>query len=88
MVDKIKIAVDTRDSDDFMSSPARMARTALGLNETFDRSHAYAESGTDLLFIESPETEEELAKISRSFSVPMLANMVDGGRTPFLSADR
>ncbi|MGF7160880.1 2-methylisocitrate lyase-like PEP mutase family enzyme [Rhodoligotrophos appendicifer] len=88
MVDKIKVAVDTRNSEAFLLIARTDARTALGLNEALDRGHAYAEAGADILFIESPETEDELAQVGRSFSVPVLANMVDGGRTPILSADR
>jgi 2,3-dimethylmalate lyase len=41
-------------------------------------------AGADILFIESPESEEEMARIGRTFDVPLLANMVEGGRTPVL----
>ena len=47
-----------------------------------------ARAGADILFIESPENEEELAHIGRAFDVPVLANMVHGGRTPVLAAKR
>ncbi|WP_342643076.1 isocitrate lyase/PEP mutase family protein [Rhodoligotrophos ferricapiens] len=88
MVDKIKVAVDTRQNPDVLLIARTDARTALGLDEALGRGEAYAEAGADILFIESPESEDELARIGSSFSVPVLANMVDGGRTPILSADR
>ena len=49
---------------------------------------AYAKAGADILFIESPESEEEMARIGRHFDVPLLANMADGGRTPILPKPR
>jgi 2-methylisocitrate lyase-like PEP mutase family enzyme len=49
---------------------------------------AYAKAGADMLFIESPESEEEMAQIGRRFAVPLLANMADGGRTPILPRER
>ena len=88
MVDKIKVAVDSRHSPDLLLIARTDARTAHGLEEALERGHAYAEAGADILFIESPETEEELARIGASFSIPVLANMVDGGRTPILKADQ
>jgi 2-methylisocitrate lyase-like PEP mutase family enzyme len=64
------------------------ARTALGLDEALRRADAYAQAGADILFVESPESESEMEKICASFDVPLLANMVEGGRTPVLSAAR
>ena len=64
------------------------ARSALGLDEALRRGEAYVKAGADVLFIESPESEEELSRIARSFDVPLLANMVEGGRTPVLPARR
>src|SRR6476660_9309490 len=58
MVKKIKVAVD--------------ARTTLGLDEALRRADAYANAGADVLFVESPESEEELAKIGASFEQPLL----------------
>ena len=87
MVTKIRVAVDTRDSSDFLIVARTDARTALGLDEALRRGEAFAKAGADVLFIESPESEEEMAKICASFDQPLLANMVEGGRTPLLSAD-
>jgi 2-methylisocitrate lyase-like PEP mutase family enzyme len=86
MVAKIKVALDSRDSKDFLIIARTDARTAHGLDEALRRGEAYAEAGADILFIESPESVEEMAKIGRSFDQPLVANMVEGGRTPLLEA--
>jgi 2-methylisocitrate lyase-like PEP mutase family enzyme len=64
------------------------ARTNHGLDEALRRGEAFAKAGADILFIESPESEDEMAKIGRSFDLPLLANMADGGRTPILPRTR
>lgn len=86
MVAKIKVALDSRDSKDFLIVARTDARTGYGLDEALKRGEAYAEAGADVLFIESPESVEEMARIGRTFDTPLLANMVEGGRTPVLSA--
>lgn len=88
MVRKLKVAVDTRRDENFLVIARTDARTALGLTEAMDRLHAYAEAGADILFLEAPESIEELATIGRSFGRPLLANMVEGGRTPIVPTDR
>jgi 2,3-dimethylmalate lyase len=82
MVDKIKVAVASRDSADFLIIARTDARTSLGLDEALRRADAYATAGADILFVESPESLEEMRKIGRSFDRPLMANMVEGGRTP------
>lgn len=86
MVRKIQVAADARSSPDFLIIARTDARTSLGLDEALRRGEAYAKAGADILFIESPETEDELARIGRTFDKPVLANMVHGGCTPVLSA--
>lgn len=81
---RIKVAVEARSSKDFLVIARTDARTALGLDEALRRGEAFLEAGADVLFIESPESEEEMAKIGRTFDVPLVANMVEGGRTPIL----
>jgi 2-methylisocitrate lyase-like PEP mutase family enzyme len=46
------------------------------------RAEAYAKAGADILFVESPESIEEMRKIGHTFDQPLMANMVEGGRTP------
>jgi 2-methylisocitrate lyase-like PEP mutase family enzyme len=61
------------------------ARTSLGLDEAMRRCDAYLEAGADVLFLESPETEQELEAIGKRFDAPLIINVVEGGRTPQLS---
>jgi 2,3-dimethylmalate lyase len=83
---RIKVAVEARASKDFLVIARTDARTALGLDEALRRGDAFLAAGADMLFIESPESEAELEKIGTTFgNVPLVANMVEGGRTPILS---
>ncbi|HDZ74276.1 MAG TPA: isocitrate lyase/PEP mutase family protein [Aurantimonas coralicida] len=87
MVRKIQVAVDSRQSDDFLVIARTDARTAHGLDEAIRRAVAYGEAGADLIFVESPESVDEMARIGREIDRPLIANMVNGGRTPLLPAD-
>lgn len=82
---RIKVASQARSSKDFLIVARTDARTALGLDEALRRGEAFVKAGADILFIESPESEAEMEAIGRRFDVPLLANMVEGGRTPILS---
>jgi 2-methylisocitrate lyase-like PEP mutase family enzyme len=82
---RIKIASEARSSKDFLIVARTDARTSLGLDEALRRGEAFLKAGADILFIESPESEAEMEKIGRAFDVPLIANMVEGGRTPILS---
>lgn len=86
MVRKIKVASDARSSADFLIIARTDARTSLGLDEALRRGEMYAKAGADILFIESPESVEEMRQIGRAFHQPLIANMVEGGRTPLLPA--
>lgn len=86
MVGKIKAAADARRDSDLIIIARTDARTVHGIEEALERAKAYEEAGADLLFIESPETVDEMKLITSSFKIPVLANMVEGGRTPFLSS--
>ena len=86
MVDKIKVACETRTDKNFLIIARTDSRTVLGLDEALRRMEMYARAGADLLFIESPESVEEMRTIGRAFDLPLVANMVEGGRTPVLSA--
>ena len=89
MARKIRVAVEARDSSDFLIVARTDARTTLGLDEAIRRGEAFAEAGADILFIESPESEEEMATICAQLKgVPLLANIVEGGRTPVLPQAR
>ena len=85
MVDKIRVAVETRSDPNFLIIARTDARTTLGLDEALRRAELYAKAGADILFVESPESVAEMQQIGRSFDLPLVANMVEGGRTPVLS---
>lgn len=88
MAEKIRVAVESRASRDFLVIARTDARTALGLDEALRRGECYMRAGADLLFVESPESEQELARIADAFrgGAWLVANMVEGGRTPILDA--
>jgi 2-methylisocitrate lyase-like PEP mutase family enzyme len=86
MAAKIKVAAESRDSKDFLIIARTDARTTLGLDEALRRAETYLRAGADLLFVESPESVEEMQRIGKTFDVPLVANMVEGGRTPVLTA--
>lgn len=89
MVRKIKVAVDSRRSDDTLIIARTDSRASLGLDEALRRGEAYAKAGADVLFIEAPTSESEMEKICSSFDTPQLANMADGGGlTPMLNHER
>ena len=85
---KIEVAVEARRSPDFLIIARTDARTTLGLEEAIARGRAFARAGADIIFIESPETEDEMQRIGQAIDAPLLANMVEGGRTPILPKDR
>lgn len=88
MVLKIRVAAATRRDPDFLIVARTDARTTLGLEEALRRGRMYAEAGADVIFIESPESEAEMRAIGATIRKPLLANMVEGGRTPILPAER
>jgi 2-methylisocitrate lyase-like PEP mutase family enzyme len=88
MVKKLKVAVEARGDDDILIIARTDARTGHGLDEALRRAEAFAKAGADILFVESPEAEEEMEKICSSFDLPLIANMVEGGKTPVLSKER
>lgn len=88
MVLKIKVAVAARRDPNFLIVARTDARTGLGLEEAIRRGRMYGDAGADIVFIESPETEAEMVEIGRSIAKPLLANNVEGGRTPILPAAR
>ena len=89
MVGKVKAAVDSRKTSDTLIIARTDARAVEGLQEAIDRAHAYHEAGADVLFIEAPRSVDELKQIRKSFdlNIPLLANMVEGGKTPVKTAN-
>jgi 2-methylisocitrate lyase-like PEP mutase family enzyme len=85
MVTRIRAACAARASADTLIIARTDARTMDGLDEAIRRGNEYHAAGADVIFVESPESEDEFAEIARRVSAPKLANMVEGGRSPYLS---
>jgi 2-methylisocitrate lyase-like PEP mutase family enzyme len=88
MVGKLRAALDARPSDEVLIIARTDAIAVEGFAAALDRAEAYAEAGADMLFVEAPRSDEELAGIAGRFSgrVPVMANMVEGGQTPIRDA--
>src|SRR5262245_59100515 len=77
MAAKVRVAAESRSDPNFLVVARTDARTSHGLDEALRRAELYLESGADVLFVESPESVEEMRKIGETFKgVPLLANMV------------
>ena len=63
------------------------ARAVAGLDEALRRGEAYLKAGADVLFVEAPQTIAEMKEIARELKLPLIANMVEKGKTPFLPAE-
>ena len=89
MVGKIKAAIDARKETNTLIIARTDARGVEGLSEAIDRAQAYQEAGADILFIEAPHSIDEMKLIRKSFGedIPLLANMVEGGKTPIKTAN-
>jgi 2-methylisocitrate lyase-like PEP mutase family enzyme len=82
---KIKAAADARASKDFKIMARTDARATHDLDEALRRGEAFLKAGADILFIEAPRDLAELRKVAETFKgVPLLANMVEDGKTPYL----
>jgi 2-methylisocitrate lyase-like PEP mutase family enzyme len=82
---KVRAVVGERiDSNTFILARTD-SRAVLGLDEALQRAEAYLRAGADGLFIEAPESVEEMATIGKHFDVPLLANPLEGGRSPILT---
>jgi len=88
-VARIQVAVEARGSPDFLIVARTDARSTHGLDEALRRARAFADAGADILFVEAPESEEELARIGSVLGdKPLMVNVVEGGKTPVLSKAR
>lgn len=91
MVQKLHAAVDAR-KDPALTLIARTdAREMLGTDEAIRRARLYVEAGADMIFVEAPHTEDELATIARELEplgVPLMSNLVEGGKTPMVPVAR
>jgi methylisocitrate lyase len=81
---KLHAAVEAKKGDDFFIVARTDARQALGLNDAITRGLAFKAAGADAVFIEAPETKEEMKEISRQVPGPLVANMLERGVTPLM----
>ena len=89
MLARLRAAQAARRDPDLMIIARTDARSVLGLDESIRRGLAYAEVGADALFIEAPADDDELKRVGSELAktgLPLLANMVEGGKTPLHSA--
>ena len=88
MAGKIKAAVDARHSEDTLIIARTDAVAVEGFERAVERALLYREAGADVLFVEAPKARDELAKIVKQLgrTLPLMANMVEGGKTPILPA--
>ena len=84
MIAKIKAALDARTDPDFIIMARTDALAVHGIEEAVHRGNLYRETGADLIFIEAPQTIEDMKKINREIEAPTLANNVEGGKSPLL----
>ena len=89
MVERVVAARQARSGDDGIVIIARTDAAQIeGIDAAIARGRLYAEAGADVLFIEAPETREELAMVAAELGGwPLVANMVEYGKTPLLSAE-
>lgn len=87
MVGKVRAALDARVDSSTLIIARTDARAVEGLEAALDRADAYREAGADILFIEAPQSLDEMRQLCARFQgkVPLLANMVEGGKTPIKS---
>ena len=88
MVQKIQAAVAARENPDFVIIARTDARAVLGMDAAIERARAYAEAGADVIFVEAPQSEEEIERIARDVPAPLLINMFWGGKTPLVPPQR
>lgn len=88
MAGKIRAACDARHSEETLIVGRTDAIAVEGFDAAMDRAEAYVEAGADMLFIEAPQSMEEISLIVERFGgrVPLMANMVEGGKTPIINA--
>jgi 2-methylisocitrate lyase-like PEP mutase family enzyme len=90
MLRRIEVALDSRKSTDFLVIARTDSRTAHGIDEAIARGKAFAAAGADIVFVESPESEEEFRKVGEALrgKAWLLANMVPTGRSPVVERDK
>lgn len=84
MATKVRAAVEARRSAETLIVARTDARAIDGIDAAIERAERYIEAGADITFVEAPQNEDEMRTIASRLSVPQLANLVVGGKTPIL----
>lgn len=84
MLQKLRAATEARSDPDLMIIARTDARAAYGIDEAIARGRRYAQAGADVIFVEAPQTVDELRRIASEVPAPTLVNVVEGGKTPQL----
>lgn len=87
MVGKVRAAVLGKRNEDTMIIARTDARGPLGIREAIERSNRYLDAGADAIFVDAPQTEQELMMIAAQVPAYLVANMSESGKTPILSLD-
>ena len=89
MAGKIKAACDARNSGETLIVARTDAIAVEGFDAALDRAARYVDAGADVLFVEAPQTREQLEVVAGRFAarIPLMANMVEGGKTPLATRD-
>lgn len=88
MVQKIQAAVEARGKSGLVLIARTDARAVLGVDAAIERGNAYAEAGADVIFVEAPQSIEEIERIAHGVTAPLLINMFWGGKTPLVPAEQ
>lgn len=86
MLARLGAAMDAREDEDFAIVARTDARASEGFAAALERARSYLAAGADVIFVEAPQTVEELERVPREVGGPCMANMIPGGRTPVLPA--
>jgi 2-methylisocitrate lyase-like PEP mutase family enzyme len=84
----LQAAVEARRDPDTVMIARTDARAPLGIDEAIRRANRYAQIGADVIFVEAPQSIDEIEQIAAEVSAPLLLNVVPGGRTPEIDAAR
>jgi 2-methylisocitrate lyase-like PEP mutase family enzyme len=86
MVSKIKAALDARQDPDFIIMARTDAIAVNGIDDAIQRANLYNDAGADLIFVEAPESVEQMRRIIREVDAHHMVNMLPGGKTPLVNA--
>lgn len=86
-IQKLRAAVTASENKNFVIVARTDARAPLGFDEAIERGRLYRKEGADVVFVEAPQSEDELREIPKKIDSPLLANMIENGVTPAFSAD-